>query len=184
MNIVTYALIDAARDYVRIGLARSLSLPGISLFEGAKGQQLEDVAPHLFLCDPVGQMGEILLAPDGQDGCGVLLDARIDVMQVRRHLRHFLLVRRQRDMKKVYFRFYDPRVLRAFLPACTAHELTRFFGPITAFHCQGDNPGEVLTFTLSQGKLQLVQNDWKAFLTAHFPKRQEVAARIIASPST
>jgi len=35
--------------------------------------------------------------------------------------------------KDMYFRFYDPRVLRVFLPTCTPEELSDFFGPIAGF---------------------------------------------------
>jgi hypothetical protein len=34
------------------------------------------------------------------------------------------------DGKIVYFRFYDPRVLRAYLTTCTDDEIRTFFGPV------------------------------------------------------
>lgn len=44
------------------------------------------------------------------------------------HLRRFLLVKDAQG-QDMYFRFYDPRVLRVFLPTCTPEELSDFFGP-------------------------------------------------------
>lgn len=166
-----YAVIDAAHDYLRIGLARILVPKNECLFAGPEGKQLEDVAPHLFESDALGQVPELILAPDKVGECGILLDAPMEFTEVRRHLRHFLLVRRERDGKRVLFRFYDPRILRVFLLVCTRQELAEFFGPVTAFHCQGDEPGMVLTFTLREGHLQIVNRAWQSFLSQHFPAR-------------
>jgi len=52
------------------------------------------------------------------------------------HLRRFLTVRTEKG-KKLLFRFYDPRVLRLYLPTCTSTELNTFFGPVERFVCEG-----------------------------------------------
>jgi len=51
------------------------------------------------------------------------------------------------------FRYYDPRVLRAYLPTCSPAELNTFFGPVTAFITEGENPGEILEFRNERGTL-------------------------------
>ena len=48
---------------------------------------------------------------------------------LRRHFRDLLMMKLP-DQKQVYFRFYDPRVLRLFLPTCTAQEIGLIFGPV------------------------------------------------------
>ena len=48
---------------------------------------------------------------------------------MRRHLRRFLLVKNEAGAR-CRFRFYDQRVLRAFLPSCTPEETVHFFGPL------------------------------------------------------
>jgi hypothetical protein len=50
------------------------------------------------------------------------------------------------DGKQVYFRFYDPRVLRVYLPTCTVEEMRTFFGPIKCFLTEGDKPEAALRF--------------------------------------
>lgn len=40
----------------------------------------------------------------------------------------------------IYFRFYDPRVLRRFLPVCTPDQLYAFFGPIDYFLFEDEDP--------------------------------------------
>ena len=64
---------------------------------------------------------------------------------MRRHLRHFLEVQLP-DGKQVYFRFYDPRVLRVFLPTCTADEINQFFGPIKQYLMEDEKPDKLLQF--------------------------------------
>jgi hypothetical protein len=47
----------------------------------------------------------------------------------------------------MYFRFYDPRVLRSFLPTCTEPECAEFFGPIGRFVMEAEQPGALWSFT-------------------------------------
>ena len=44
-----------------------------------------------------------------------------------------------------YFRFYDPVVLRTFLPTATPRQMEDFFGPISAFYVEGEH-GELCSF--------------------------------------
>jgi hypothetical protein len=66
------------------------------------------------------------------------------LQQVRAHLRQFLLVQDERGNQQ-YFRFYDPRVLRVYLPTCDAAETQQFFGPIDRFIVE-DGPELALWF--------------------------------------
>ena len=59
--------------------------------------------------------------------------------------RHFLMI--ELEGEEVYFRFYDPRVLRGFLPNCTPGEIREFFGPIREFLMEAADPGTMLHFT-------------------------------------
>jgi hypothetical protein len=51
------------------------------------------------------------------------------------------------ERKVVNFRFYDPRVLRAFLPACDRMEIAEFFGPIRVFVIEAEELGDAVRFT-------------------------------------
>ena len=75
---------------------------------------------------------------------------------MRRHFRTFLKVSSP-EGKHLYFRYYDPRVLRSYLPTCNAQEMTTVFGAITAFFVEGENPEVLLQFT--PGKEGPVQKD-------------------------
>jgi hypothetical protein len=45
--------------------------------------------------------------------CGIFATSAADLRQMRRHLRTFLVVHDE-EGKPLYFRYYDPRVLRVF----------------------------------------------------------------------
>jgi hypothetical protein len=65
-----------------------------------------------------------------------------DPSNLRHHLRKFLRVQDE-DGRRLFFRYYDPRVLRAYLPSCTSEELDTVFGPIGAYLAEAAD-GEAL----------------------------------------
>ena len=82
---------------------------------------------------------------------------------MRKH-RRFLLVKAE-DGEELYFRSYDPRVLRVFVPTCTPEEARTFFGPIRAFLVEANEPETLLTFTVSQTGAQQVAVSFSAPVT-------------------
>ena len=139
-----YAVIDAAREPDGPSQAEQAGLPFRSLLAGELGGRLRDVAPYLVEFRTRSQFARWWFGRWGKSA-GVLLEAPVGLAELRTHLRTLLIVRHE-DGRKYYFRFYDPRVLRVFLPSCTADEGKRFFGPITAIHCDGQGGEELLTF--------------------------------------
>src|SRR5439155_1286760 len=49
------------------------------------------------------------------------------------------------------FRFYDPRVLRIYLPTCNAAEQQFVFGPVLRFLCEEAEPSTLLDFAFRNG---------------------------------
>jgi hypothetical protein len=96
---------------------------------------------------------------------GVLIEAPLSLADLRRHFRTLLIVD-DRKKKHYYFRFYDPRVLRVFLPACPPEEAQHFFGPIQAFYCEADGGTELPRFTLTPEGISVKHNP------VPMPKRQ------------
>jgi hypothetical protein len=74
-------------------------------------------------------------------------------LEVRKYLRQFLLMTSD-DGKQFYFRYYDPRLLQFFLPACTPQEITQFFGPVQCFVMEDAfDPAKLLEFTVTPAGL-------------------------------
>jgi hypothetical protein len=76
---------------------------------------------------------------------GVFLKSDATPRELRKHFRQFLMVQLA-DGEEVYFRFYDPRVLRVFLPTCTQPESEQFLGPVQSLVIEGETAGELLRF--------------------------------------
>jgi hypothetical protein len=134
-----YAVLDAARDEGILPLLREHVEPHRSLYEGAQGDELEDVAPYL-----VGPMapGSRLLARIVELGWGnrwgIWCTSRERFQDVRRHFRRFLMVELERTKERVYFRFYDPRVMRAIWPVSWASEKSKLLGACGAILLEGE----------------------------------------------
>ena len=131
-----FTILDSARDIKILALLMQSKEEHQSLYEGVEGAKLAQVAPYLVrLTKDSLLLGSLVLEGWG-NSWGVFLTCDREFQDVRRHLRHFLEVQLP-DGKQVYFRYYDPRVLRVFLPTCNPDETNRFFGPIQVLSRRG-----------------------------------------------
>lgn len=140
-----YALIDSARDIQILAFLAQAKEEHQSLYEGVQGDKLAHVAPYLVRLPPDSALLDKLVAEGWGNSWGVFLTCDTDFVTLRRHLRHFLEVLLP-DGKQVYFRYYDPRVLRVFLPTCNPTETNEFFGPIKYYLAEDDKPETLLRF--------------------------------------
>ena len=147
-----FAIVDAARSPAALSALVTHSELYYSLYDGPEGEQLADVAPYLVALPPRSALLATLLRNHWGDSRFTLIFADTDFKSVRRQLRRFLMVEDERN-KKMYFRFYDPRVLRIFLPTCTPEECLDFFGPIAWFVLETEQPGLAQAFSYKQGNL-------------------------------
>ena len=134
-----HAVVDAARDPRLIGLLDTTGLERCCLFAGTLSPALRAAAPHLVHLAPDARFTRAFLQLGWLDSWGVLTAAPPDVtlQLLRRHLRTLLRVRDEAG-RTLLFRFYDPRVLRAYLPTCTASEWQSVFGPVDQLICSAD----------------------------------------------
>lgn len=139
-----FAVIDAAQDDSAPGKARASGLRTQSLYAGELGARVEHVAPHLSTFALDGAFAGWLSERWGGNH-GILLQSSASFEDLRRHLRKFLLVKDEGGTK-YRFRFYDPRALRSFLPACSFEEAKEFFGPVIAYYAAGRSGESVLAF--------------------------------------
>ncbi|WP_170229084.1 DUF4123 domain-containing protein [Polyangium fumosum] len=140
-----FAIMDGARDRA---IPRALHGSGFrhqSLYDGRAAEELGSFGPYLIELGGDAQAIEDWVRTGWGKSFGVYLacDQPFDV--VRRHLRRFTLVE-LKNGRKAYFRFYDPRVLRLFLPHCTYEEWIQFFGPIGTFFAESEDAKSLLRF--------------------------------------
>lgn len=132
-----YAIVDAAQDARLAGWLAATGLEQACLFAGNLSPALRAVSPHLVHLAPEVEFTRKLFECGWGRNWFVLCIAppSVTLAQLRRHCRTLLRVRDESD-RKFLFRFYDPRVLRAYLPTCTRAELDLCFGPIDILACE------------------------------------------------
>ena len=145
-----FAVVDAARHPNLHGLV-SHCREQRPLFAEPVDKALVQHSPYLAAL----REDEPLLATWRQHGIGqswgVLVEATADFASLQRHLRQFLRVKLP-DGSIVLFRFYDPRVLRVFLPSAPPEQLAQFFEGILQFVVDAEDGGQH-SFRFRQGHL-------------------------------
>lgn len=125
-----YAILDVARDPRIAELMREAVEPCLPLFDGLEAVRQAEAAPQLVALSADSR----LLADLVREGWGARwtawLASRREPAAVRRHLRQFLLANIPGETDLVYFRFYDPDVLRVVLETATEEEQRRWFGDV------------------------------------------------------
>jgi pSer/pThr/pTyr-binding forkhead associated (FHA) protein len=117
-----------------------------SLYEGKPKAELTMFAPYLVRLPPESKLLEKLVNKGWGKSWGVYLTCNLPFSELRNHLRHFLMARMP-DGTQVYFRFYDPRVLRVYLPTCLPEEINQFFGPVRYYLTEDEKREAVLRFS-------------------------------------
>jgi hypothetical protein len=123
------------------------------LYRGELELDMAEVAPYLVRLERNSPFSEWVLEQGWGNHWGVFAWSTSDLAVLRRHFRRFLMVH-DPEGKPLYFRFYDPRVLRNYLPLCGPGELAEMFGPVTAYLLEGETPGTLLRFELRDGAVQ------------------------------
>jgi hypothetical protein len=143
-----FAVLDAARDPRIIARVQGYFDQKACLYAGPLGAELASAAPYLVRLYADDGFCRALLDDGWGRAWGVFVQSDTSFATLQRHLRHFLVVRDRRGQRLV-FRWYDPRVLRVYLPTCTTDELREVFGPARAFLVEDVDPGVLLRYELA-----------------------------------
>jgi hypothetical protein len=143
-----FAIIDGA-SAPKLLLALHKKQPEyICLYRGELQPDMAEVAPYLIQLEHDDEITEWILNNGWGEHWGIFFQAKAGIKEMRRHLRRSLVVHDQSG-KPLLFRYYDPRVLRKYLPTCTPAELKDFFGVIEFILLEDEDPKNILKFRLS-----------------------------------
>lgn len=145
-----WAILDGARDesiYGKVDSARRKCC----LYAGTLPWQLEMTAPYLVELSDGDFTARLVRAAWG-NSWGVFFRAEASIETLRRHLRGFLRVADEQG-RRLIFRYYDPRVMRAYLPTCFPAELRAVFGPIRCFLMESEAGDAVVRYEVRDNKL-------------------------------
>jgi hypothetical protein len=119
---------------------------------------LPSVAPFIFTYPYRDDFAEFIVNDGWGNSWGLWVESNAEFEDFYKHFRRFLMVETE-DGQELYFRFYDPRVLRIFLPTCDHEQLTEFFGPVNQFIMEDEDPAFCILFSLWQGQLFVDRQD-------------------------
>lgn len=148
-----YAIVDGCVDFDFAATTnRNLSQPNRMLFKGAAAESMGEVAPYFIAVDI---KSDFLLHWSQRLGknVGVLFVSSGKVRDTFRHMREIFIVESESG-QQYFFRYYDPRVLRTYLPTCKGKVATDFFGPITACFAEAESTLSLEKFYLADGLVQ------------------------------
>ncbi|MBU5613344.1 DUF4123 domain-containing protein [Geomonas azotofigens] len=129
------------------------------LLRGALDPDMAQVAPYLVVLGRSGSVTDWLLQSGWGKNWGILGISPHDLHALHRHFRRCVEI--EHAGKPYYFRYYDPAVLRNYLPTCTCAELRSFFGPVQWFLLEDEEPENALLFNLREGALQQRAVRWQ-----------------------
>ena len=141
-----FALLDAARDRrihpeLKRFAARFEVLP---LYQRPTAVDLAAVGPYLVCLGRSDEIFDWLWDNRWGDSWGVFMWSLVSTENLRAHFRRHTMARTD-DGRRLVFRFYDPRVLLAFLPTCDVEQLRDFFGPVQQFMIESDGGADLIT---------------------------------------
>ncbi len=142
----TYAVIDGASVP---GLLEKLALAPeehACLYRGEIEPDLAEVAPYLVKLREETEFTDWLLEEGWGHHWGIFAVTPVGLEALRRHFRQFLRVKDETG-KILYFRYYDPRVFRVYLPTCRRQEIKTLYGPVLRYIAEDAEPGRALVFT-------------------------------------
>jgi hypothetical protein len=175
-----FAVLDLARDR-RIEPTVTRNPGDFCCVENARlSPQTRSAAPYLVRLRKKKPLAAQLLDGGWGANWGVFAAAskRKALETMRLHF-HALLRVRLPDGQPVIFRYYDPRVLRVFLPTCSADQLKELFGPVREYWMEDEDPETLLRFSFDGRQLLRTRID----LTRDPPQESPPEALPPPSPS-
>lgn len=116
------------------------------LYRGEVSPRLAPRAPYLARVLEGSEFAGWLMGEGWGKHWGIFVISRWDLALMCRHFRSFLVVHDQGG-RALWFRFYDPRVLRVYLPTCNSRELHIFFRPVARYCMEGKDPASLVEFS-------------------------------------
>lgn len=113
---------------------------------------MAEVAPYVVKLEEDAPFTRWLMEQGWAQNWGIFLVSHEGLPAVWRHMRRHIEVRSP-DRKILFFRFYDPRVLAAFLPTCDAKQLNDFFGVVDLFVAEMEGGSGAYAYSLGDGGL-------------------------------
>lgn len=146
-SLAVYAVLDGASMHDLPYLLDEHEVENVCLFSGRLDPEVAATAPYLARLEQDSEFLRLVLERGWGHHWGILalIPAEISFGNVRKHFRTFLRVRGP-DGEPMLFRYYDPRVMRIYLPTCDEEESETVFGPATCYLMEDEEGSSIQRF--------------------------------------
>jgi hypothetical protein len=151
-----YAVLDGASIEQLPQLLWEHKPENICLYRGQLEPDMASVAPYLVKLEYDHPFTKLICEQGWGNHWGIfaITPAEVNIRDMRKHFRRFLMVH-DPDGKLIFFRYYDPRVLRIYLPTCNAEEIKIVFGPISSYVLEDENSSVLLRVASDGGEIRV-----------------------------
>jgi hypothetical protein len=151
-DLNVFAVLDGASIQGLLDKLYGLSPDFYCLFRGELEPDMAEVAPYLVKLDEDSDFTRWVIKEGWGNHWGIFAVTDRDTRAMRRHFRAFLNVYDESG-NPLHFRYYDPRVLRTFLPTCNSDELKTIFGSVSSYLVEGEEINLIKRFEVISGSL-------------------------------
>ncbi|MFN2531632.1 MAG: DUF4123 domain-containing protein [Pyrinomonadaceae bacterium] len=148
-----FVVLDGASVPGLVSKLQASNLECICLFRGALAPDVAEVAPYLVHLLVGSEFTKWITREGWGKHWGIFALSASDIRMLRQHFRTLLTVY-DPNAKPVLFRYYDPRVMRTYLPTCNSEELTALFGPVDKYIMEDEAEPRGLLFRMSAAGLK------------------------------
>ena len=144
-----WAVLDGARDKRVYSAVVGCYTDNCCLYSGDLPSELKLAAPYLVSLDPEDRTTRYILRHAWGNSWGIFFRSTASMETLRLHLQSLLIVK-DHTGRRLLFRYYDPRVLRVYLPTCWPNELETVFGPVKAYMVEGADSGTLIQYRVDE----------------------------------
>ena len=150
-----YAVLDGASIEQLPQLLWEHEPENICLYRGELEPDMASVAPYLVKLEYEHPFTKLICEKGWGNHWGIfaITPAEVNIRDMRKHFRRFLMVYSPEN-KLIFFRYYDPRVLRIYLPTCNSEEIKIVFGSVGNYIMEDEDSSVLLIFTSDGEKVR------------------------------
>lgn len=148
-----YAILDGASIPDLPRRLYETNTPNYCLLRGDLPADLVHAAPYVAVMFPGSAFSDWILQESPGKHWGIFAHSRYSIKEMRRHCRALVSVVDEKG-EPLMFRYYDPRVLRKFLPTCTPKEVETFFGRMETIFAENDDGSSMTAYRIEKGALK------------------------------
>jgi len=149
-----YTILDAARDEAIYANLMISDVEEVCLYQGKRAVALAEVAPYLIELDREDSdyFLEWILNKGWGKSWGIFIESSANPDELKSHFQSLITVYDEYE-KPLFFRYYDPRVLRIYLPVCNEVELQIVFGPVRHYCLETEDGNSMIEYSCDYGQL-------------------------------